>query len=66
MNVNLQNLRSLQRLCRTGWRRLSSGQGGAMNVFDRSMKRKQKKWAASLLDSDKYDYLKNEVRWLAF
>lgn len=32
-----------------------------MNVFDRSMKRKQKKWAASLPDSDKYDYLNNEV-----
>lgn len=32
-----------------------------MNVFDRSMKRKQKTWASSLQDSDKYDYLKDEV-----
>ncbi|KAM6971983.1 arginine-hydroxylase NDUFAF5, mitochondrial [Aplochiton taeniatus] len=31
-----------------------------MNVFDRTMKRKQKKWAISE-DSDKYDYLRNEV-----
>uniref|UniRef100_A0A3B3QUP7 NADH:ubiquinone oxidoreductase complex assembly factor 5 n=1 Tax=Paramormyrops kingsleyae TaxID=1676925 RepID=A0A3B3QUP7_9TELE len=35
--------------------------GGAMNVFDRNMKRKQKQWAASLEDPDKYEYLKNEV-----
>lgn len=34
---------------------------GAMNVFDRTMKRKQKEWAASLQDSDKYDYLRDEV-----
>ncbi|KAI7810794.1 arginine-hydroxylase NDUFAF5, mitochondrial [Triplophysa rosa] len=61
MNVNLQSLRSLQRLCGAGWRRLSSMQGGSMNVFDRRMKRKQKKWASSLPDSAKYDYLKNEV-----
>uniref|UniRef100_A0A672LVX6 NADH dehydrogenase [ubiquinone] 1 alpha subcomplex assembly factor 5-like n=1 Tax=Sinocyclocheilus grahami TaxID=75366 RepID=A0A672LVX6_SINGR len=40
---------------------LSSRQGGAMNVFDRSMKRKQKQWASSLLDSDKYDYLRDEA-----
>ncbi|KAA0722011.1 Arginine-hydroxylase NDUFAF5, mitochondrial [Triplophysa tibetana] len=60
MNANQQSLRSLQRLCGAGWRRLSSMQGGAMNVFDRSMKRKQKKWSSALPDSDKYDYLKNE------
>lgn len=35
--------------------------GGAMNVFDRAMKRQQKKWAASLHDTDKYDYLRAEV-----
>ncbi|KAK6300289.1 hypothetical protein J4Q44_G00283870 [Coregonus suidteri] len=32
-----------------------------MNVFDRTMKRRQKNWAASLQDSDKYDYLRDEV-----
>lgn len=32
-----------------------------MNVFDRSMKRRQKDWASSLLDSSKYDYLREEV-----
>lgn len=32
-----------------------------MNVFDRAMKRQQKKWAASLQDSDKYDYLRAEI-----
>ncbi|KAM9454634.1 arginine-hydroxylase NDUFAF5, mitochondrial isoform 2-T2 [Clarias gariepinus] len=42
-------------------RHISSRPGGAMNVFDRNMKRKQKKWAASLQDSEKYDYLRDEV-----
>lgn len=42
-------------------RHLSGRPGGAMNVFDRAMKRQQKKWAASLQDSDKYDYLRAEV-----
>ncbi|XP_046900169.1 arginine-hydroxylase NDUFAF5, mitochondrial [Hypomesus transpacificus] len=42
-------------------RQLSSRSGTTMNIFDRTMKRKQKKWAASLQDADKYDYLRNEV-----
>ena len=33
-----------------------------MNVFDRNMKRRQKKWASSLQDNTKYDYLRDEVR----
>uniref|UniRef100_A0A672LSV7 Arginine-hydroxylase NDUFAF5, mitochondrial n=1 Tax=Sinocyclocheilus grahami TaxID=75366 RepID=A0A672LSV7_SINGR len=53
MNITVKSLRSV--------RCLSSRQGGAMNVFDRSMKRKQKQWASSLLDSDKYDYLRDEA-----
>ncbi|KAJ8002182.1 hypothetical protein DPEC_G00177170 [Dallia pectoralis] len=41
--------------------RQSSGRVGCtMNVFDRTMKRRQKKWAASQ-DTDKYDYLRDEV-----
>ncbi|XP_062396734.1 arginine-hydroxylase NDUFAF5, mitochondrial [Sardina pilchardus] len=42
-------------------RHLSGRPGGAMNVFDRAMKRQQKKWAASLQDGDKYDYLRAEA-----
>ncbi|XP_048864253.1 arginine-hydroxylase NDUFAF5, mitochondrial isoform X1 [Brienomyrus brachyistius] len=42
-------------------RQISDKIGGAMNVFDRNMKRRQKQWAASLEDPDKYEYLKNEV-----
>uniref|UniRef100_A0A6Q2Z4V4 NADH dehydrogenase [ubiquinone] 1 alpha subcomplex assembly factor 5 n=1 Tax=Esox lucius TaxID=8010 RepID=A0A6Q2Z4V4_ESOLU len=43
------------------FQRQSSGRaGGTMNVFDRTMKRRQKKWAASQ-DTDKYDYLRDEV-----
>ncbi|XP_067297027.1 arginine-hydroxylase NDUFAF5, mitochondrial [Pseudorasbora parva] len=57
MNIRVKSLRCVWR----GWRCFSSRQGGAMNVFDRSMKRKQKEWASSLLDSDKYDYLRDEV-----
>uniref|UniRef100_A0A8C1N463 NADH:ubiquinone oxidoreductase complex assembly factor 5 n=1 Tax=Cyprinus carpio TaxID=7962 RepID=A0A8C1N463_CYPCA len=53
MNISVRSLQSL--------RGLSSGRRGAMNVFDRSTKRKQKEWASSLLDSDKYDYLRDEV-----
>ncbi|XP_056136339.1 arginine-hydroxylase NDUFAF5, mitochondrial [Lampris incognitus] len=45
---------------RTAYPRWMSGRG-AMNIFDRTMKRKQKKWAASLQDSSKYDYLRDEV-----
>ncbi len=57
MSFTVKSLRSLWR-----GRRCLSSQGGAMNVFDRSMKRRQKQWASSLLDSDKYDYLRDEVR----
>ncbi|KAM3864898.1 arginine-hydroxylase NDUFAF5, mitochondrial [Diretmus argenteus] len=32
-----------------------------MNVFDRTMKRKQKSWSASLQDGHHYDYLRDEV-----
>lgn len=45
-------------------RQMSDKIGGVMNVFDRNMKRKQKQWAASLEDPDKYEYLKNEVAWI--
>ncbi|KAL1006134.1 hypothetical protein UPYG_G00068240 [Umbra pygmaea] len=41
--------------------KLSGRAGGTMNVFDRTMKRRQKKWAASQEDSKKYDYLRDEV-----
>lgn len=41
-------------------RRGLSGRGG-MNVFNREMKKRQKKWAASLQDSQQYDYLREEV-----
>uniref|UniRef100_A0A673IAY5 Arginine-hydroxylase NDUFAF5, mitochondrial n=1 Tax=Sinocyclocheilus rhinocerous TaxID=307959 RepID=A0A673IAY5_9TELE len=58
-HLTVKSLRALRCLWR-GWRCLSS-QGGAMNVFDRSMKRRQKQWASSLLDSDKYDYIRDEV-----
>uniref|UniRef100_UPI0037E9ABD6 arginine-hydroxylase NDUFAF5, mitochondrial n=1 Tax=Semicossyphus pulcher TaxID=241346 RepID=UPI0037E9ABD6 len=34
---------------------------GAMNVFNREMKKRQKNWAASLQDGHHYDYLRNEV-----
>ncbi|XP_030634803.1 arginine-hydroxylase NDUFAF5, mitochondrial [Chanos chanos] len=47
--------------CTTVQRRLSGRPGGAMNVFDRTMKRQQKKWAFSLEDNNKYDYLRDEV-----
>uniref|UniRef100_H3BAF0 Arginine-hydroxylase NDUFAF5, mitochondrial n=1 Tax=Latimeria chalumnae TaxID=7897 RepID=H3BAF0_LATCH len=40
---------------------LSSSTGNSMNVFDRKMKRRQKNWAASLEDSDKFQYLREEV-----
>lgn len=55
MNVSVKSLRGVSRI----WRCFSSRQG--MNVFDRSMKRRQKDWASSLLDSHKYDYLREEV-----
>lgn len=55
MNVSVKSLRDVSRT----WRSFSSRQG--MNVFDRSMKRRQKDWASSLLDSSKYDYLREEV-----
>uniref|UniRef100_A0AAR2K5R4 Arginine-hydroxylase NDUFAF5, mitochondrial n=1 Tax=Pygocentrus nattereri TaxID=42514 RepID=A0AAR2K5R4_PYGNA len=48
-------------LTRLSSRLLSSRQGGTMNVFDRNMKRRQKKWASSLQEHNKYDYLRDEV-----
>ncbi|XP_039593820.1 arginine-hydroxylase NDUFAF5, mitochondrial isoform X1 [Polypterus senegalus] len=39
----------------------TASSSASMNVFDRSMKRKQKAWASALVDADKYDYLRNEV-----
>uniref|UniRef100_A0A1A8GUB1 Arginine-hydroxylase NDUFAF5, mitochondrial n=1 Tax=Nothobranchius korthausae TaxID=1143690 RepID=A0A1A8GUB1_9TELE len=54
--------RSLRPGLRSGPSRGMSGSGrGTMNVFNREMKRKQKSWAASLPDSHKYDYLRDEV-----
>ncbi|XP_071385109.1 arginine-hydroxylase NDUFAF5, mitochondrial [Centroberyx affinis] len=41
--------------------RQQSSARGAMNVFNREMKRRQRRWAASLQDSHKYDYLRDEV-----
>ncbi|CAJ1052800.1 arginine-hydroxylase NDUFAF5%2C mitochondrial-like [Xyrichtys novacula] len=40
--------------------RFISGRG-AMNVFNREMKKKQKNWAASLQDGHQFDYLRDEV-----
>ncbi len=57
MSLTVKSLRCLWR-----GRRCLSSRAGAMNVFDRSMKRRQKQWASSLPDSDKYDYLRDEVR----
>ncbi|XP_037104456.1 arginine-hydroxylase NDUFAF5, mitochondrial [Syngnathus acus] len=37
------------------------GGGGPANVFDRSMKKRQKEWANAVRDSHKYDYLREEV-----
>ena len=45
---------------RTESRRHRSG-GTGMNVFDREMKRRQRKWAASLQGSQQFDYLRDEV-----
>uniref|UniRef100_A0A8C4ZMR3 Arginine-hydroxylase NDUFAF5, mitochondrial n=1 Tax=Gadus morhua TaxID=8049 RepID=A0A8C4ZMR3_GADMO len=45
---------------RTESRRHRSG-GAGMNVFDREMKRRQRKWAASLQGSQQFDYLRDEV-----
>ncbi|CAK6983146.1 arginine-hydroxylase NDUFAF5%2C mitochondrial, partial [Scomber scombrus] len=42
-------------------RGLSNSSRGTMNVFDRTMKRKQKNWAAALQDSNQFDYLRDEV-----
>ncbi|XP_061843989.2 arginine-hydroxylase NDUFAF5, mitochondrial [Nerophis lumbriciformis] len=42
-------------------RSLSRSAGGTANVFDRTMKKRQKDWAASTPDSRKYDYLREEV-----
>ncbi|XP_029010209.1 arginine-hydroxylase NDUFAF5, mitochondrial [Betta splendens] len=42
-------------------RGLSGFARGSMNVFNRTMKRRQKNWAASQRDRQQYDYLKDEV-----
>ncbi|XP_034045204.1 arginine-hydroxylase NDUFAF5, mitochondrial isoform X2 [Thalassophryne amazonica] len=42
-------------------RGLSGSRPGTLNVFDRMMKKRQKNWAASLPDSQQYDYLRDEV-----
>ncbi|XP_060945280.1 arginine-hydroxylase NDUFAF5, mitochondrial [Limanda limanda] len=48
--------------CPGSGRRPVSGSGsGSMNVFDREMKRKQRRWAGSLQDSQLFDYLRDEV-----
>lgn len=38
-----------------------SSKANTLNVFDRKMKRKQKNWAATRMESEKYEYLRNEV-----
>ncbi|TSK18051.1 Arginine-hydroxylase NDUFAF5, mitochondrial [Bagarius yarrelli] len=55
-SAHMQPVRSVRSV-----RQMSNRPGGAMNVFDRNMKRKQKQWAATLPDSQKYDYLRDEV-----
>nr|XP_020516097.2 arginine-hydroxylase NDUFAF5, mitochondrial-like [Labrus bergylta] len=47
------------RLQHAGFRFMSGR--GAMNVFNREMKKRQKNWAASLQDGHHYDYLRDEV-----
>ncbi|XP_067441773.1 arginine-hydroxylase NDUFAF5, mitochondrial [Thunnus thynnus] len=42
-------------------RGLSVASRGTMNVFDRTMKRRQKNWAAALQESHQFDYLRDEV-----
>ncbi|KAL4641389.1 NADH dehydrogenase ubiquinone 1 alpha subcomplex assembly factor 5 isoform X1 [Arapaima gigas] len=40
---------------------LSERSGGSMNVFDRTMKRRQKRWATAQRDGQQYEYLRDEV-----
>ena len=47
--------------CRRAGRRALSSRG-AMNVFDREAKRRQKNRAAASPDAETYDYLRNEAR----
>ncbi|XP_026869583.2 arginine-hydroxylase NDUFAF5, mitochondrial isoform X1 [Electrophorus electricus] len=47
--------------CLTPQRHVSGRHGGTMNVFDRSMKRRQKTWASRLPEHHEYDYLRDEV-----
>ncbi|XP_053194620.1 arginine-hydroxylase NDUFAF5, mitochondrial [Scomber japonicus] len=42
-------------------RGMNNSSRGTMNVFDRTMKRKQKNWAAALQDGQQFDYLRDEV-----
>ncbi|KAG9484362.1 hypothetical protein GDO78_009989 [Eleutherodactylus coqui] len=42
-------------------RAATSGTENVFNVFDRSMKRRQKNWAASQEDAHQYEYLREEV-----
>ncbi|XP_077426419.1 arginine-hydroxylase NDUFAF5, mitochondrial [Vanacampus margaritifer] len=51
------------RCCVAEGRRRSSRSGadGTANIFDRSMKKRQKEWAGSGRDPRKYDYLREEV-----
>ena len=46
---------------RTEARRQQRSGPAAMSVFDREMKRRQRKWAASLQGGQQYDYLRDEV-----
>lgn len=53
-----------------GFRELASGvspsgstsPGGALNIFHRGLKRKQKNWAALQPEPTRFDYLREEVR----
>lgn len=38
-----------------------SGAGPGLNVFDRQMKRRQRDWAASLVNAPQYEYVREEV-----
>ncbi|XP_034456945.1 arginine-hydroxylase NDUFAF5, mitochondrial [Hippoglossus hippoglossus] len=45
----------------SGSRLMSASGRGSMNVFDREMKRRQRRWAGSLQDTHLFDYLRDEV-----
>ncbi|CAL8334151.1 unnamed protein product [Lota lota] len=59
-NTPKSRLASLKPPQRTESRRRRSG-GAGVNVFDREMKRRQRQWAASLQESQHFDYLRDEV-----